>query len=208
MNRPSCLHPIAWVPFAGRLYSNPAMVSTPAVVPHPPLVVLGYSQAAMYLNRSPPVGAVLSIQGRREFGVELAGVPRLDLHFDDVDVVPPGDVLTTYFAERRRRWNELNGLVQVPPSSADAAAIIDFAERTRELKGNVLCHCGGGVSRAPAAAVICLTVWTGEGHEVVCASEVLRLRPMAVPHAGLVRFADGLLGREGKLVRAVTALQR
>jgi predicted protein tyrosine phosphatase len=35
--------------------------------------------------------------------------------------------------------------------------------------------------------------------------EVRSLRPGATPHAGLVRFADDLLGRRGALVRAAAA---
>jgi predicted protein tyrosine phosphatase len=80
------------------------------------------------------------------------------------------------------------------------AAIIQFAESIRSCNGIVLCHCGGGMSRAPAAALICLAVWRGPGTEVDCMAEVLAQRPGAVPHEGLVRLADALLGRENRLV--------
>ncbi len=60
-------------------------------MPRPPLIILGRSPAAMILRGSPPptVAAVISVRGRREYGVDLPRVPRLDLTFDDVDVPPP-----------------------------------------------------------------------------------------------------------------------
>jgi predicted protein tyrosine phosphatase len=172
---------------------------------HPALVVLGYSEAGMLLRAkpAPQVSAVISIHGRREFGVELECAHRLDLGFDDVEVARPGDLESMERAMMRRRWNEQNGLVEVAPTKEDSKAIVDFAEQIREVRGIVLCHCDGGMSRAPAAAFICLAVWHGEGKEKECAAEVRRLRRGAVPHAGLVGFADEVMGRGGKLVAAL-----
>ena len=174
---------------------------------NPSLVVLGYSEAAMFLRRAPEPGlvGVISIHGRREFGVEAEAPRRLDLLFDDVDVPEAGDPDGLYRAMSRRRWAEQNGLVEVPPSAADAAAIVAFAEALRGTEGTLLCHCGGGMSRAPAAALICLAVWAGKGQEVECVEAVSRLRQGAVPHRGLIRFADDLLGRSGGLVDALVA---
>jgi len=64
------------------------------------------------------------------------------------------------------------------------------------------------MSRAPAAALICLSVWRGAGTETECVAEILRCRRGAVPHVGLIRFADSLLGREENLVEAVIASRR
>ena len=173
----------------------------------PALVILGYSEAAMFVRGRPglALAGLVSIHGRREFGVEAEAGRRLDLVFDDVEVPEPGDVFALQRAMSRRRWAEQNGLAEVPPGSADAAAVIEFAEALRGAGGTVLCHCGGGMSRAPAAALICLAVWAGAGAEAECVASVRRLRRGAVPHAGLVRFADALLGREGKLVEALSA---
>jgi hypothetical protein len=70
-------------------------------MPHPPPLILGYS---MFLRRSPPpeVVAIISIHGRREFGVEFVPTSdatarhprRLDLTFDDVEVPLPDDTLS------------------------------------------------------------------------------------------------------------------
>jgi predicted protein tyrosine phosphatase len=172
----------------------------------PDLVILGYSEAGMYLRgrRCSQVKAVLSIHGRREFGVEAPDVgARLDLVFDDVEVPAVNDVMAMQRAMARRGWAEQNGLVEVPPIQADAEAIVTFARAVRDVGGILLCHCGAGMSRAPAAALICLAVWRGPGCEAECMTEVLRLRRGAVPHVGLVRFADELLGRGGALVASL-----
>jgi predicted protein tyrosine phosphatase len=153
---------------------------------------------------SPNVSAIISIHGPREFGVEFdAKVPRLDLSFHDVEVPTPGDALAELQAGSRRKWLKEMGRVEVPPTPADTAAIINFATEIRETGGIVLCHCAAGMSRAPAAALICLTVWHGAGHERGCMEKVLAIRPGAVPHRALVRFADQLLKRDGRLVDAV-----
>jgi predicted protein tyrosine phosphatase len=171
------------------------------------LTIFGYSEAAMFLRCTPrpDVTAIISIHGPREFGVEADVARRLDLTFDDVEVASAVDVEAVQRAMSRKRWAEQNGLTEVPPTRADVAAIIDFAKAVREVDGVVLCHCGGGVSRAPAAALICLSVWRGVGCEGECVADILKLRRGAVPHAGLIRFADELLLREGKLIGALAA---
>jgi predicted protein tyrosine phosphatase len=175
---------------------------------HPRLVILGYSEAAMFLRGAagPAVTDIISIHGAREFGVETPAIKtRLDLECDDVEIPPDGDVMGLQRATSRRRWCELNGLVEVAPTADDAAAIIAFAQAVRDDDGIILCHCGGGMSRAPAAALICLAAWRGAGAEADCVAEILRARRGAVPHTGLVRLADDLMGRAGRLLAAVVA---
>ena len=177
---------------------------------HPQLVILGYSEAAMFLraNPKPDVAAVISIHGAREFGIELQVPHRLDLAFDDVEVAVTNDLMSMQRAMSHRRLAEQNGLVEVAPTAADAAAIVKFAETGRGVDGIILCHCGGGMSRAPAVGLICLSVWRGAGTEGECVAEILRLRQGAVPHTGLVRFADEALCRDGALVRAAARAGR
>jgi predicted protein tyrosine phosphatase len=178
---------------------------------HPQVVILGYSEAAMFLRGTSgaEVTGIVSIHGAREFGVEAAGVGRrLDLGFDDVEVAEEGDVMGMQRVMSRRRWCELNGLVEVGPTVEDAGAIVAFAEKMRDDGGIVLCHCGAGMSRAAAGGLICLAVWRGEGAEAECVAEVLRMRRGAVPHVGLVGLADEVMGRGGRLVRALAAVER
>jgi predicted protein tyrosine phosphatase len=177
---------------------------------HPQLAIFGYSEAAMFLRTSPKpdVVAIVSIRGSHEFGVEFDVVHRLDLTFDDVDIAPPGDVLALQRILTRKRWAEQNGLNETPPQISDAAAIIDFAEKIRIENGLVLFHCGDGMSRAPAAALISLAVWRGPGTESECVAEIKRLRPGATPHRGLAGFADEYLARGGNLLHALDAFRQ
>jgi hypothetical protein len=107
---------------------------------NPRLAIFGYSEAAMFLRATPmtDVAAVISIHGRREFGVEAEVRHRLDLAFDDVDVAAPGDEMGLLRLTSRRRWADENGLVEVAPDADDAAKIIAFAEAVRETDGVVL----------------------------------------------------------------------
>src|SRR3954452_17049892 len=97
---------------------------------HPSLAIFSYSEAAMFLRLSPApkLAGIISIQGRREFGVESDVASRLDLSFDDVEVVWPGDTVAMQRALARKRFAEQNGLVETAPVPGDAASIIAFAE--------------------------------------------------------------------------------
>jgi predicted protein tyrosine phosphatase len=175
---------------------------------HPPIVVLGYSEAGMLLRAEEgrEVGAIISICGKRDYAVEAAGVEHtLVLHFDDVEVDDGTDPFSRYMAWARRRQAAQVGLEPVPPVRDDARAIIEFAESIKHIEGIVLCQCQAGMSRSPAAALLCLAAWTEAGEEAYCVTTVREARPAAVPHRDLVRFGDEILGRAGKLVAALNA---
>ena len=176
---------------------------------HPPLLVLGYSEAAMVLRQpgGRAVKAVISIHGHHEFPVEVdaAAVPhRLVLRFDDVEAPDLTDTQNAHRTWVRQKWAGDVGRPLTPPTPADAGAIIDFARAVAGIQGTVLCQCQAGISRSPAAALICLATWTGKGQEPYCVEHLLRLRPPALPHPDLVRFADALLGRGGELIHELT----
>jgi predicted protein tyrosine phosphatase len=146
------------------------------------------------------VCAVISIAGAREHRVACEVPYRLDLSFDDVEVPDPNDVISMHRVLSRRRFAEANGLRETPPTIEDARAIIAFAKKVADLDGILLIHCGAGMSRAPAAGLICLATWLGPGLEAEAIAELRRCRPSAVPHAGLVRFGDDSLDRKGLLL--------
>jgi predicted protein tyrosine phosphatase len=176
------------------------------VMGHPTVLVLSSSEAAMYLRQGGGAGVVgiVSIGGARESAPDAATIAnRLVLEFDDVDVPDPSDPLDVYACWARDKWARENGRPVVPPTREDAARIIEFARATAGATGIVICHCHGGVSRSPAAALLCLAEWAGRGRETECVDELLRVRPCAAPHPGLVRFGDELLGREGELIHAL-----
>jgi len=172
---------------------------------HPRIVVLGYSPAAMLLRQPEgwEVTAIIAIGGMQEHCVEGYAPHRLDLIFDDVEVPDPNDMFQVHQAHVRRAFDELNGRSTNPPTVEHARAIIEFAHRVRDVGGILLCHCGAGISRSPAAALLCLATWMGPDREVESVRELLRVRPVCAPHRDLVRFGDQLLKRNGKLVEAL-----
>jgi predicted protein tyrosine phosphatase len=178
---------------------------------HPSLLALGYSEAAMLLRQSSgaPVRAIISICGHNEHAVDPPVTARtLHLCFDDVDAP---DLTSTHGLHRawiRKKWAHQTGRLQTPPTIEDAKAIIQFAQEVKDVNGVVLCHCQGGISRSPAAALLCLATWTGAGHETHCVDQLLQIRPCAAPHPGLITFGDTVLGRNGALFRAVVMAQK
>lgn len=167
-------------------------------------MVLGYSQAAMLLRQPEmnSISALIAIRGSHEHCVEWNGLRRLELLFDDEEVLDPSDPIQMQRVHARQKFAAANGLVLRPPTIEHARAIIEFARLVQDIEGCVLCYCGAGVSRSPAAALLCLATWSGPGRERECVKELLRIRPAAIPHRGLVRFGDQLLGRGGKLLDA------
>src|SRR5690625_3884099 len=126
---------------------------------HPRVLAMGFSEAGMHLRQAglSGVGAVISICGKGECALEGPGVPQLVLRFDDVDVVDEQDQRGRLTTWARRRWAAETGRGQTPPTEEDARAIVEFARQLRDINGVVICHCSGGVSRSPAAALICLS---------------------------------------------------
>jgi predicted protein tyrosine phosphatase len=180
-------------------------------VRYPPILILGYSQAAMLMRQ--PLGAqvkaIIAIHGRHEYAVEAPGISRLlELRFDDIDVPDPNDAMGRYRSWVQQKWAAEIGRPVTAPTREDAAAIVEFARSIRDLEGTLLCHCSAGISRSPAAALICLAAWTGSGHETECVEQLMRIRPAAVPHVGLIAFGDESLARQGELVKAVLDARR
>lgn len=83
------------------------------------------------------------------------------------------------------------------PSIDHARAILDFGQQV-PTRGRLLIHCGAGISRSTAAAFI-LAAQAKPGDEWGAFQLIKVLRPQAQPNPLLVRFADKLLGAEGRM---------
>ncbi len=173
---------------------------------HPNMLILGYSEAAMYMRQADAahVRAIIAIAGQREYTIDTNNVEhQLVLHFDDTETPTDDDLLGQARLAMRKRAAGQFGIRMNPPTRADVDAIIAFARQTQSVNGTLLCHCHASVSRSPAVALICLTTWRGPGSELDCTADIRRARPAAVPHVGLIRMADEALGRGGALLRAL-----
>ena len=89
------------------------------------------------------------------------------------------------------------------PSADDVRRLIRTAESFAERSGRVVIHCQAGISRSTAAATIFHAVLLGEGREEEAIARVLAAREFAIPNRRMIRLADEILGRGGKLIEAV-----
>ncbi|MFE9083896.1 tyrosine phosphatase family protein [Brevundimonas sp. NPDC003935] len=131
---------------------------------------------------------LISLASPRHVDAPLADAPphRLDLRFNDIAAPREG---------------------LVPPTEADIAALLAFAEGwdgTRPL----LIHCWAGVSRSTAAAYVIACARSEPGREQAWAARLRVAGPTATPNPLIVALADRLLNRDGAMVRAVAAIGR
>jgi predicted protein tyrosine phosphatase len=93
------------------------------------------------------------------------------------------------------------------PGEAHVRQLLDFArawDRSRPLAIN----CWAGVSRSTASAYIIAAAFDPSRDETELALLLRRLSPTATPNPRLIEVADQILGRNGRMVRAIAAIGR
>jgi predicted protein tyrosine phosphatase len=85
------------------------------------------------------------------------------------------------------------------PTRDDVQAALDFDRPNEKL----LIHCHAGISRSTALALAILAARMGTGTEKDAVEELIRIRAEAVPNFEIVRLADLILERQGRLIEAV-----
>jgi predicted protein tyrosine phosphatase len=100
---------------------------------------------------------------------------------------------------RKLRLLVADVVTELGATEEDVWQIIRLAEALRSGTGRVLIHCEAGVSRSTAAALIMYACWLGPGCEWEAMERVLAQRPEAIPNSRMVRLADRLLERRGRL---------
>ncbi len=93
------------------------------------------------------------------------------------------------------------------PEASDAERVIRFVEGW-DRAGPLLIHCWAGISRSTAAAFIAACVHNPETDEEEIARAIRAASETASPNRRLVAHADALLGRGGRMNRAVEAIGR
>ena len=93
----------------------------------------------------------------------------------------------------------------IAPAASHIEDVLTFA-RTWSREAPFLVHCWAGISRSTAAAYILLCDIRGPGCEVATARELRELAPHAQPNRLMIRHADQILGREGRMIAAVEAM--
>ena len=92
-----------------------------------------------------------------------------------------------------------------PPAEDHVASLLEFS-RGWDGAQPLLIHCWAGVSRSMAGAFSILCDRSRPGDETRIAREMRARAPHAYPNRLLVRLADDLLVRGGKMLEAVEAM--
>jgi predicted protein tyrosine phosphatase len=92
------------------------------------------------------------------------------------------------------------------PDHDTMQAVLDFG-RTSEPQRPLLIHCWAGISRSSAAA-FAIACDRNPGFEYDIANELRRRAPFVTPNRLMVRLADELLAREGRMVEAIDKIGR
>lgn len=123
---------------------------------------------------------------------------------EDNLVIPPGIVRENHL------WLKLHDIAEpregyAHPASAHVEELIGFVKRWERTSPLVI-HCFAGVSRSTAAAFVAVCTLNPQGREAAIANALRRASSTATPNVRIVALADAILGRNGRMVDAVTAI--
>jgi predicted protein tyrosine phosphatase len=93
------------------------------------------------------------------------------------------------------------------PGEAHVDRLIRFA-RSWDQRAPLVVHCWLGISRSPAAAAIAALALEPDQDEMALAERLRSASPFISPNARLIEIGDSMLGRNGRLVRAIKAIGR
>jgi len=93
----------------------------------------------------------------------------------------------------------------VAPEIEHVENLIDFVRRWPQ-KAPLVIHCYAGISRSTAAAFTTVCALSPQRAEHEIAAALRRASPTALPNARIVRLADELLGRSGRMVAAIETI--
>ena len=93
----------------------------------------------------------------------------------------------------------------IPPDEQHVVQLVDFAQRWDRAKPLVV-HCFAGISRSTAAAFITACALAPERDEAELAMRIRNASPTATPNPRLVALGDAYLGRQGRMVKAVSRI--
>ena len=92
------------------------------------------------------------------------------------------------------------------PDRDTLQAVLDFG-RHHESQRALLIHCWAGISRSSAAAFV-IACDRNPGFERDIAIELRRRAPFVTPNRLMVRLADELLARNGRMIEAIEKIGR
>jgi predicted protein tyrosine phosphatase len=126
---------------------------------------------------------IVSIGDVGSFGPDLSGFPNTKVHrFGFTDISSPSE-----FGPQRDHVQRLITLTD------------NLLARQEDVR--LLFHCAAGISRSTASAFICM-VRAGMTYEQAY-GHILRSRGFLAPNLLMIKYADDLLGHEGKMLEFI-----
>jgi predicted protein tyrosine phosphatase len=95
----------------------------------------------------------------------------------------------------------------IAPSEQHVERLIGFV-REWDQSAPIIIHCWMGVSRSPAAAAIAVLSLHPEEDDFELAARLRKVAPHATPNTRLIEIGDTMLGRGGRLVKAIKGIGR
>ena len=96
----------------------------------------------------------------------------------------------------------------VAPAAGHVQDVLRFAGEWRQEQAPLLIHCWAGISRSTAAAYAAVCALNPERDEAEVAETLRAASPSATPNPRMVRLADTILGRDGRMVQAIAGIGR
>lgn len=95
----------------------------------------------------------------------------------------------------------------VAPDAGHVQALLDFVQAWQK-DAPLLIHCYAGISRSTAAAYIAAMALNPQSDETALARELRKQSPSATPNIRLIKIADEILGRNGRMGAAIKLIGR
>ena len=113
--------------------------------------------------------------------------------------------IKAYFPKARAVFSYFND-VDYPtddgPQENEIGLLLDFSQRFT-VADKILIHCRAGVSRSTALAYAVICQHSQPGQEAEAFAYLRQIRPQLFPNALVVKMADRILKRKGRLLAAV-----
>jgi len=93
------------------------------------------------------------------------------------------------------------------PANEHVTELVKFL-RGWDRRTPLVMHCYAGISRSTAGAYVAVCALNPHRDESAIATELRRASPTASPNTRIVELADRLLGRSGRMIRAIGAIGR
>jgi predicted protein tyrosine phosphatase len=93
------------------------------------------------------------------------------------------------------------------PGQQDLAKLMNFIKQW-DQHSPLLIHCWAGISRSTASAYIAICMLQPEKDEEQLAWELREASPSATPNPMLIKLADAVLKRDGRMMRAIDNIGR